>query len=574
MIARIICRREVAPDAALPSGLHPVLARVYRARNCASAAELDHSLGALLPPDQLKGIDRAAALLAHAVENERRMLVVADFDADGATSCALMVRGLRLLGAGHVDYVVPNRFEYGYGLTPEIVALAAERDPDLLITVDNGIASVDGVRAARERGIAVLVTDHHLPGPALPEADAIVNPNQPGCPFPSKQLAGVGVAFYCLLALRALLRASGWFARRGLPEPNLARLLDLVALGTVADLVPLDRNNRILVAQGIARMRSGLGNAGIRALVAVAARRIDGLTASDLAYGVAPRLNAAGRLTDMALGIECLLTDDEAQAHEMAARLDSLNRERRVIEAKMQTQALAALAALRLDAESLPRGVCLYDAAWHQGVIGLVASRLKEKLQRPVVAFAPASAHDLKGSARSVAGLHIRDALDAVAARHPGSSRDSAAMPWPRVSRSRAAISTPFGTPSTAKSAGSWTRTISRAASGATASCGTRRLSLELAQLLRDGGPWGQGFPEPLFDGTFDVVERRVVGERHLRLRVRQGGSRTFEAIGFHLAPDGAVPEWSKVRAVYRLEVNEYRGTRSLQLVLEHVEPS
>lgn len=574
MIARIICRRRAAPDTVLPSGLHPVLARIYRARNLASQAELDHSFDGLLSPTGLKDIERGAALLAQAIENDRRILVVADFDADGATSCALVVRGLRLLGARHVDYIVPNRFEYGYGLTPEIVALAAQRDPDLLVTVDNGISSFEGIRAAKARGLSVLVTDHHLPGPELPEADAIINPNQPDCSFPSKNLAGVGVAFYCMLALRARLRASNWFASRGLPEPNLARLLDLVALGTVADLVPLDRNNRILVAQGLARLRGGLGNTGIRALTAVAGRRLDGLTASDLAFGVAPRLNAAGRLTDMALGIECLLTDDETQAHEMAVKLDGLNRERRVIEAEMQTQALAALDALTLDAASLPRGLCLYDGAWHQGVIGLVASRLKDRLHRPVIAFAPASATELKGSARSVPGLHIRDTLDAVAARHPGLiARFGGHAMAAGLTLARAHFEA---------FRDAFDREVSRLVAdddlqGRVLSDGELRdeeLTLELAQLLRDGGPWGQGFPEPLFDGIFEVVERRVVGERHVKLRVKQDGRRTFEAIGFHLAPAGAAPEWSRLRAAYRLDVNEYRGTRTLQLVLEHVEPS
>ncbi|WP_096462873.1 single-stranded-DNA-specific exonuclease RecJ [Sulfurifustis variabilis] len=571
---RAIRRRPVAPDAVLPTGLHPVLARIYRARNLSSTAELDHSFDSLLSPMALKDIDRAVALLAGTIEDQRRILVVADFDADGATSCALVVRALRSLGAHHVDYVVPNRFEYGYGLTPEIVALAAEREPDLLITVDNGISSVEGVRAARARGIAVLITDHHLPGPELPEADAIINPNQRGCSFPSKNLAGVGVAFYCMLALRARLRANGWFARRGLPEPNLARLLDLVALGTVADLVPLDRNNRILVAQGIARVRSGLGCLGVRALAAVAGRRVDGLTACDLAYAVAPRLNAAGRLTDMALGIECLLADDETRAHDMAVKLDGLNRERRVIEAEMQAQALAALDALRLDAASLPRGLCLHDDSWHQGVIGLVASRLKERLHRPVIAFAPSSDTDLKGSARSIPGLHIRDALDAVAARHPGLiARFGGHAMAAGLTLARAHLDA---------FRAAFDREVSRLIAeddlrGHVLTDGELRdeeLTLEVAQLLRDGGPWGQGFPEPLFDGSFEVVERRVVGERHVKLRVKQDGGRTFEAIGFHLAPTGEPPGWSRLRAAYRLDVNDYRGTRTLQLVLEHVEPS
>ena len=566
-------RQPGSAAGALPAELHPVLARIYRARNLASAVELDNSLENLIPPERLKQMDRAVSLLAEALRAGRRIMVVADFDADGATGCALAVRALTQMGARDVRYLVPNRFEYGYGLTPEIVALAARQEPDLLVTVDNGIASVAGVRAARACGMRVLITDHHLPGPELPEADAIVNPNQSGDEFPSKHLAGVGVAFYVMLALRAHLRAAGWFAERGIAEPNLARLLDLVALGTVADVVPLDHNNRILVAQGLARINHGRCVEGIRALAEAAGRRPGALTATDLGYCIAPRLNAAGRLEDMTLGVECLLTDDPAAATDMAQRLDRLNRERRAIEAEMQDQARAALAALRLDA-TLPRGLCLFDESWHQGVIGLVAARVRERAHRPVIAFAPANERELKGSARSVPGLHIRDALDAVAARHPGMLHKfgghamAAGLTLER--RHLDAFSAAFDAE------------ISRHLAeedlhGVVWSDGElelRDFTLTLAELLRSAGPWGAGFPEPVFEGTFDVGGRRIVGDKHLKLTLRpHGHERALDAIAFNGAERGLRQEWPRVRAAYRLDVNEYQGRRSLQLVIEHLEP-
>jgi len=575
MYAKSIVRRLIddrIPDD-LPADLHPVLRRTYRARQVYSLQELDRSFARLLPPTQLKDIDRAVLLLIEMLQTRGRILVVADFDADGATSCALVVRALREMGAAHVEYLVPNRFEYGYGLTPEIVALAAEREPDLIITVDNGISSIEGVAAARARGMRVLITDHHLPGPQLPQADAMVNPNQPGDAFPSKQLAGVGVAFYVMAALRARLRASGWFAREHIPEPNLARWLDLVALGTVADLVPLDHNNRILVAQGLARIRAGRVAEGIRALASVSGRTCARLTASDLGFCIAPRLNAAGRLSDMSLGIECLLTDDPDRALAAAAELDALNRERRTIEAQMQQQAMAAVQSLHLGAAALPRGLCLYDASWHQGVIGLVAARVKEQIHRPVIAFAPAGEDEIKGSARSIPGLHIRDVLDAVAARHPGlltrfgGHAMAAGLSLPRVhfDRFRQAFDDE----------------VSRIVSdddlqGRVLTDGELAdddLNVDLAELLRSAGPWGQSFPEPLFDGVFDVHACNVVGEQHVKLLLSQQGRKRVEAIGFRLAADGAPPAWRRIHVAYRLDVNEYRGTRAPQLVLEHVAP-
>jgi len=558
----------------LPSDLHPVLRRIYLARHVTSVAELDRSLERLIPPTQLKGISEATALLADALQRQRRILIVSDFDADGATSCALAVRALKLMGAGDVRYIVPNRFEYGYGLTPEIVAVAAEQNPDLIITVDNGISSLEGVTEARRRGMDVLVTDHHLPGSTLPPATAIVNPNQPGDTFPSKNLAGVGVIFYVMLALRAHLRETGWYAQRNISEPKLAQLLDLVALGTVADVVPLDHNNRILVAQGLKRINQGQASSGIQALLRVAGRYPERVTAMDLGYLVAPRLNAAGRLTDMALGIECLLSDDPSAAMEMARRLDELNRERRSIEAKMQEEALVALKNLHLEAVTLPKGLCLFDSAWHQGVIGLVAARIKERTHRPVIAFAQVSDVEIKGSARSVPGLHIRDALDAIAARHPhllskfGGHAMAAGLTLRREHFE--AFSVAFG------------EEVGRLLSdddiqGRIISDGeldAQDCALPLAETLRQAGPWGQGFAPPVFDGAFDVISQRVVGEKHLKMLLRPiQHNLTLDAIAFNVVHDDKPPVHSRIRAVFKLDVNEYLGKRSVQLVIEHLEP-
>jgi single-stranded-DNA-specific exonuclease len=564
--------RRVQTAGILP-GLHPVLARVYAARHVTSSAELDHSLERLVPPGRLKGMEAAELLLAGAIRNGRRLLIVADFDADGATSCALAVRALRAMGARDVRYVVPNRFEYGYGLTPEIVTVAAQQAPEVLITVDNGISSVEGVQAAKALGMQVLITDHHLPGAELPVADAIVNPNQPGDEFPSKSLAGVGVIFYVMLALRARMRAEGWFAQQNIPEPNFARLLDLAALGTVADVVPLDHNNRILVAQGLKRINQEQACPGILALLKVAGRKPGRLVASDLGFVVAPRLNAAGRLTDMSLGIECLLTDNESRALEIARELDRLNRERRAIESGMQVQALDIVRKLHLEEGSLPPGLCLFDAGWHQGVIGILAARLRERVHRPVIAFAPANETEIKGSARSVPGLHIRDALDAVAARHPGlvSKFGGHAM--------AAGLSLPSAHFEDFRRA--FADEVARHLDeddlhGEIHSDGDLTVSdfsLDLAQQLRAAGPWGQGFPEPLFDGVFEVVDRRVVAEKHLKLTLRTApGAPPIEAIAFRALESGRLPAWSQVRVAFRLDVNEYQGNRSLQLVIEHLE--
>ena len=572
---RVVRRRLNGTGGEFPPDLHPVLARVYAARNVHSGASLDYSLARLHPYSTLSGIELAAGLLAEAVVRERRVLVVADFDADGATSCALALRGLRLMGARQADYLVPNRFEYGYGLTPEIVAVAATRSPDVLITVDNGISSVDGVSAAKGHGMQVIVTDHHLPGHTLPAADAIVNPNQQGDAFPSKCLAGVGVMFYLLLALRARLRARAWFGAAR-PEPNLAQLLDLVALGTVADVVPLDDNNRILVAQGLARIRAGRAGAGIRALLGTAGRDARRLVAADLAFAVAPRLNAAGRLTDMSLGIECLVTDDDTEARSMAAQLDGLNRERREIESEMNRQAVERVEEMLAcgGTTEMPFGLCIFDEQWHPGVVGILASRIKDRWHRPVIAFAPDGPEGLKGSARSIPGLHIRDCLDAVAAHNPGlltkfgghAMAAGVALPRQRLDEFQAAFDTQVRRHLSADDL------MDLVYSDGALSAG--ELGLELAELLRNAGPWGQGFPEPVFDGAFDVIDKRQVGGRHLKMLLGVPGSgNRIEAIAFN-ANEAMIPGPVRVHIAYRLQVNHYRGLKSPQLVVEHINPA
>jgi single-stranded-DNA-specific exonuclease len=570
-MTRRIIERTSASATSLPADLHPVLRRVYAARTVETETDLDYSLDRLIPPAQLGGLADAVALLETGIIARQRILIVGDFDADGATSCALCLRALRSMGAGDVHYLVPNRFEYGYGLTPEIVAVAAELKPDLIVTVDNGISSIDGVAAAKQLGIQVLITDHHLPGEQLPDADAIVNPNLPGDAFPSKNLAGVGVAFYVMLALRTRLREQDWFQKQQIPEPNLAQLLDLVALGTVADVVPLDRNNRILVQQGIQRMRAGRCVPGIRALLEIAGRSLPRIVATDLGFAAGPRLNAAGRLDDMSLGIECLLTDDPAVARQMAAQLDELNRERKQIESGMQERALEAIAGLSLQDDELPIGLCLFDPDWHQGVIGILAARIKERFHRPVIAFARGAEGELKGSARSVPGLHIRDVLDAVAARHPGliSKFGGHAM--------AAGLSLPESNYPAFASA--FDEQVSRHLTqddlgGVIFSDGgltDEELSLDTAQLLRDAGPWGQGFPSPVFDGEFEVVSHRVVGKCHLKMTLKPvGGCCQIDAIAFNtpMLPAGQ----QHARMVYQLDVNEFRGIVSPQLIVEHIE--
>jgi single-stranded-DNA-specific exonuclease len=553
---------EAHRRALLEAGLHPVLARVYAARRIASASDLDYEPARLLPPSALKCAAEAAALLAEAIASKKRMLIIADYDADGATACAVGVRALRSFGAD-VDYLVPNRFTLGYGLTPQLVDIAAERRPDLIITVDNGIASVEGVARARALGITTLITDHHLPGPHLPEADCIVNPNQPGCGFPSKALAGVGVMFYVMLALRAHLREKGHFKEK--EEPNLGALTDLVALGTVADVVALDANNRTLVAQGLKRLRAGHGKPGLHALLRTAGRAVQDASSFDLGFVVGPRLNAAGRLADMSLGIECLVTDDEARAANCAQELDRLNRERRGIEAAMLEQALGFLEALP-DAG----GSTFFDPRWHQGVVGILASRLKDRLNRPVVCFAPAEEGGrrlLRGSGRSIPGLHLRDCLDLVSKRHPGliarfgghaqAAGLSIAEPdYPAFAQAFERAANEL-LPAEARD-----RVVETDGSLAAA-----HYTLDVARLL-EAQIWGQGFPQPLFCDTFAVESQRVVGERHLKLLLRKDGRR-YEAMRFG-ALDALPPQ---ARAAYRLGVNEFNGLKTVQLNVEHFEP-
>ena len=561
-VPRIIKRPVSLPvqDRLVREGIHPVLARILAARGVSARIDMDDATSGLLPPESMLGIDRAAALLADTIAAKKRLLIVADYDCDGATACAVGVRALRAFGA-ECDWLVPNRFRTGYGLSPEVVALAAPRKPDVIITVDNGIASVEGVEAARALGIEVIITDHHLPGDALPRASAIVDPNQPGCGFASKHLAGVGVMFYLMLALRAELRRRGAFSQR--EEPNLAALLDLVALGTVADVVALDRNNRILVGQGLKRIRSARMQPGIRALLAVAGREGARASSFDLGFMLGPRLNAAGRLDDMALGIECLITEDPASALTIARMLDDLNRERRSIEAEMQLQAESLLESLAVGDSS---SVSLCDPAWHQGVIGILAGRLKDRHHRPVIAFAPGDPGELKGSGRSIRVLHLRDALDLVAKRAPGLilrfGGHAAAAGLTIRSEDFARFSDLFEQVVRELVAPeALSRTIETDGSLESA-----YLNLDLARLI-ESQIWGQGFPQPVFCDEFEVVNQRVVGERHMKLRLTRGG-RVLEAMRFNALE----PLPGGVRAAYRLSINEFNGAQNLQLVVEHWE--
>ncbi|WP_341503181.1 single-stranded-DNA-specific exonuclease RecJ [Gallaecimonas sp. GXIMD4217] len=566
-----IVRRPAGDESGLPDSLPPLLRRLYAARGLKCESELDKSVTALAPYGAMKGIAEAVRLLADAIGQHKRILVVGDFDADGATSSALSVLALRMLGAAHADFLVPNRFEYGYGLSPEIVQVAAERGCDLLMTVDNGISSLSGVEAAKAAGMQVLITDHHLPGEQLPAADAIVNPNLPDCGFPSKALAGVGVAFYLMLAVRTELRDRGAFAGK---PPNLAELLDIVALGTVADVVPLDANNRILVHQGLARIRAGRCRPGILALCEVAGRNPARMVASDLGFALGPRLNAAGRLDDMSVGVSLLITDDLHQARLMAAQLDMFNKERREIEAGMQAEALQELKAIELG--EVPSGIALYRPDWHQGVIGILAARIKERYHRPVIAFAQGSEGELKGSARSIPGLHMRDLLDELDTKHPGLILKFGGH---AMAAGLSIREGDFG-----RFAELYAETVDRVMTpelleGKILSDGelaAHELCLETAQQIRGGGPWGQAFPEPMFDGHFQIVQQRLVGQKHLKLVLAVDGSDQYiDGICFNVDTDfwpNSAVQW--VRLAYRLDVNEFRGKLSPQLMIEHLEPA
>ncbi|OKP47360.1 single-stranded-DNA-specific exonuclease RecJ [Serratia marcescens] len=568
-------RRPAADDTHLPASLPPLLRRLYALRGVRAEQELERGVKGMLPWQQLDGIDAAVSLLQQALADGRRIMVVGDFDADGATSTALTVLALRSMGGAAVDYLVPNRFEDGYGLSPEVVEQAAARGAELIVTVDNGISSHAGVDVAHAKGMQVLVTDHHLPGETLPAAEAIVNPNLRGCAFPSKSLAGVGVAFYLMLALRARLRESGWFEQRVLAMPNLAELLDLVALGTVADVVPLDANNRILVYQGLNRIRAGKCRPGIRALLEVANRDARQLAANDLGFALGPRLNAAGRLDDMSIGVALLLSDDIAQARMLANDLDALNQTRREIEQGMQVEALQLCDQLERTSTELPYGLAMYHPEWHQGVVGILASRIKERFHRPVIAFAPAGDGILKGSGRSVPGLHMRDALERLDMLNPGlmmkfgghAMAAGLSLEEAKFDEFRQR----FG-----ELVGEWLDpAMLEGVIWSDGELAMQELSLTTAELLREGGPWGQAFPEPTFDGKFRILQQRLVGEKHLKLMVEPlGGGPLLDGIAFNvdttLWPDSSVRE---VELAYKLDVNEFRGNRNVQLLIQHLWP-
>jgi len=566
-------RREAQADAQLPDDLPPLLRRLYLQRGVKDAAELERGAKFLLPWQSLSGIERAVTLLHEMLQQQRRIVVVGDFDADGATSTALTVLALRSMG-GNVDYLVPNRFEDGYGLSPEVVEQARARGAELILTVDNGISSHAGVDTAHQHGIPVLITDHHLPGETLPAAEAIVNPNLSDSAFPSRSLAGVGVAFYLMLALRAHLRQQSWFSD-GRSEPNLAELLDLVALGTVADVVPLDANNRILVWQGLSRIRAGKCRAGIRALLEIANRDARQLAASDLGFAVGPRLNAAGRLDDMSVGVALLLTEDIAQARMLASELDALNQTRKEIEQGMKSEALALCDELERQHRDLPLGLAFYHPEWHQGVVGILASRLKERFHRPVIAFAPAGDGTLKGSGRSIAGLHLRDALERIDTLYPGliikfgghAMAAGLSLEEAKYDEFRQRFAALID---------EWLE--GEALQGVMWSDGelhAQEFTLHTAEMLREAGPWGQAFPEPVFDGQFKLLQQRLVGERHLKVMVEPlGGGPLLDGIAFNvdtsLWPDSSVRQ---VQLAYKLDINEYRGNRSVQLIIDHIWP-
>ena len=569
-------RRDVDESIALPDALPPLLRRLYASRGVTKSEELERSVKGMLPWQQLTGVEKAAERLYDAFREGLRIIVVGDFDADGATSTALSVLALRQLGCGNVDYLVPNRFEDGYGLSPEVVDQAQARGAQMILTVDNGISSIAGVERARALGIPVLVTDHHLPGDALPDADAIVNPNLRDCDFPSKSLAGVGVAFYLMLALRTFLRDKGWFEAQGITPPNLAELLDLVALGTVADVVPLDANNRILTWQGLSRIRAGKCRPGIKALLEVSNREAQKLAASDLGFALGPRLNAAGRLDDMSVGVALLLCDNISEARQLANDLDALNQTRKEIEQGMQAEALALCDKLERSAEALPGGLAMYHPEWHQGVVGILASRIKERFHRPVIAFAPAGDGTLKGSGRSIQGLHMRDALERLDTLYPGliikfgghamaAGLSLEEAKFDEFQRRFGELVTDWLDPALLQ--------------GEVVSDGPlsgQEMTMEVAQMLRDAGPWGQMFPEPLFDGRFRLLQQRLVGERHLKVMVEPiGGGPLLDGIAFNvdttLWPDNGVRE---VTLAYRLDINEFRGNRSLQIIIDTLWPT
>jgi len=577
-------RDEVISDEIKNSDMHPLLKKVYANRGVTTLKQVSYNLKNLLDFSLLKDIDIAADIVSQAIVNGKHIIIVGDFDADGATACAVMMRSLKAFGLTKVNYLVPNRFDFGYGLSPQIVDVAAESKPDLIVTVDNGISSIDGVKHANELGIPVVVTDHHLAADVLPAAAAIVNPNQPGCKFPTKMIAGVGVAFYLMLAVRAKLRTLNWFDtssdtnldKAGRVEPNMASFLDLVALGTVADVVPLDENNRILVEAGLQRIRKNKGCAGINALLTIAGKSIEACSSQDFGFIIGPRLNAAGRLDDMSIGIECLLTDDYEQAFSYAATLNQMNQQRREIEGEMLEQAYTLLAqqtSLLDDETDIPDALALYDEQWHQGVVGLLASRIKEKYHRPVIAFADAGNGELKGSGRSIPGLHMRDVLDAVSKRHGdiiekfGGHAMAAGLTIKQ--QNLEAFQQAFSEQVSAVLRPEDLNNLSET-DGAVSE---KYMTIEASETLKYASPWGQLFPAPVFDDIFKVLNWRIVGEKHLKLELlKEQSGACYPAIAFNKTDDDLPVGDSDIRVVYRLDVNEFRGKRSLQLIVQHIE--
>ena len=574
MLNKKIINRDVPDGINLPDSIHPVLKRIYASRNIKSSEDLDYSLGSLIPYEELGGIDDAVILLQEMITQKKRILIVADFDADGATSCALAIRGLTAMGAEDVIYVVPNRFEHGYGLSPKIVDVALDHDPDLIVTVDNGISSISGVEHAKKNGIKVLITDHHLPGDKLPSADVIINPQLKENKFPSKNLAGVGVIFYILLALRAKLKAENWFDEKNIKYPNLANLLDLVALGTISDLVPLDKNNRTMVAHGLKLMRQNKSKVGILAILNQSGRQLSTLTSGDLSFAIAPRLNAAGRLTDMSLGIECLLTDDKENAVEMAKKLNQLNIERRQIQNNMEEQALTEFEKYLQDtSKKIPHGICIYNQNWHQGVVGILAAKIKEKFNRPVIVFAQECQGILKGSARSITELHIKDVFDEIARLYPeliltfGGHAMAAGLTIEESQFDR--FSDVFN-----KVVNQYISSDSLEDQCLTdGELSGDDFSLPLALAIQNAGPWGQSFPEPIFVGQFKILDKRVVGESHLKLKLQSRNNNTLDAIAFNMTDDDWPSKLEQIISTYRLGINNYRGHSQVQLFIEHIEP-
>lgn len=568
-------RREADETTELPADLPPLLRRLYASRGVRTANDLERSLKGMLHWQTLTGVEKAVEMLHDAFEKNLRIMVVGDFDADGATSTALSVLSLRAMGCNTVEYLVPNRFEDGYGLSPEVVDQAHARGAQMIMTVDNGISSHAGVDHAHALGIRVLVTDHHLPGEMLPNADAIVNPNLADCPFPSKSLAGVGVAFYLMLVLCNHLKSKGWFDARGIAVPKIVEYLDLVALGTVADVVPLDANNRILTWQGLSRIRAGVCRPGIKALLEIANREPAKLVASDLGFALGPRLNAAGRLDDMSVGVALLLCDNIGEARVLANELDALNQTRKEIEQGMQAEALTLCEKLERSSETLPGGLAMYHPEWHQGVVGILASRIKERFHRPVIAFAPAGDGTLKGSGRSIQGLHMRDALERLDTLHPGmilkfgghamaAGLSLEEAQFERFQQRFGELVTEWLDPALLQGEVVSDGPLSAA-----------EMTMEVAQMLRDAGPWGQMFPEPLFDGHFRLLQQRLVGERHLKVMVEPvGGGPLLDGIAFNVDtscwPDNGVRD---VQLAYKLDINEFRGNRSLQLIIDSIWP-